>query len=340
MMKQVLSAEAAMARAIDCARLGLGKTFPNPIVGAVITSATGEVLSEGFHQGGDHAEVIALNAVKEIPAGSIIYISLEPCNHHGKTPPCVDAIINAGIKKVVYAVSDPNPIATGGAERLRTAGIEVESGIGEEQARLENRAWLTKMELGRPRITWKIASTMDGKVAASDGTSKWITGDLARTDVARMRSQVDGIVTSTATVIADDPLLTSKGLGKNPVRIVMGATELSAQMQISNDAAETVLLKSQNFDDLLSLAKERGFNELLIESGPTFGTALLRENLIDEIVLFQAPTLLGSGTPSIGDLGITNIAGRLDFEISDVEVIGSDLKITLFKSANSTESGR
>jgi diaminohydroxyphosphoribosylaminopyrimidine deaminase/5-amino-6-(5-phosphoribosylamino)uracil reductase len=340
MMKQVLSAEAAMARAIDCARLGLGKTFPNPIVGAVITSATGEVLSEGFHQGGDHAEVIALNAVKEIPAGSIIYISLEPCNHHGKTPPCVDAIINAGIKKVVYAVSDPNPIATGGAERLRAAGVEVESGIGEEQARLENRAWLTKIELGRPRITWKIASTMDGKVAASDGTSKWITGDLARTDVARMRSQVDGIVTSTATVIADDPLLTSKGLGKNPVRIVMGATELSAKMQISNDAAETVLIKSRNFDELLSLAEERGFNDLLIESGPTFGTALLRENLIDEIVLFQAPTLLGSGTPSIGDLGITNIAGRLDFEISDVEVIGSDLKITLFKSANSAESGR
>jgi diaminohydroxyphosphoribosylaminopyrimidine deaminase/5-amino-6-(5-phosphoribosylamino)uracil reductase len=340
MMKQVLSAEAAMARAIDCARLGLGKTFPNPIVGAVITSATGEVLSEGFHQGGDHAEVIALNAVKEIPAGSIIYISLEPCNHHGKTPPCVDAIINAGIKKVVYAVSDPNPIATGGAERLRAAGVEVESGIGEEQARLENRAWLTKIELGRPRITWKIASTMDGKVAASDGTSKWITGDLARTDVARMRSQVDGIVTSTATVIADDPLLTSKGLGKNPVRIVMGATELSAQMQISNDAAETVLIKSRNFDELLSLAEERGFNDILIESGPTFGTALLRANLIDEIVLFQAPTLLGSGTPSIGDLGITNIAGRLDFEISDVEVIGSDLKITLFKSANSAESGR
>jgi diaminohydroxyphosphoribosylaminopyrimidine deaminase/5-amino-6-(5-phosphoribosylamino)uracil reductase len=340
MMKQVLRAEAAMARAIDCARLGLGKTFPNPIVGAVITSEDGEVLSEGFHQGGDHAEVIALNAVKEIPAGSILYVSLEPCNHHGKTPPCVDAIIKSGIKKVVYSVSDPNPAAAGGAERLRAAGIEVESGIGEKLARLENRAWLTKMELGRPRITWKIASTMDGKVAASDGSSKWITGDLSRTDVARMRSQVDGIVTSTATVIADDPLMTSKGFGKNPVRIVMGATELSSKMQVFNDAAETVLINSRNFDDLLSLAKERGFNELLIESGPTFGTALLRANLIDEIVLFQAPTLLGSGTPSIGDLGITNIAARLDFEISDVEVIGADLKITLFKSANSTESGR
>jgi diaminohydroxyphosphoribosylaminopyrimidine deaminase/5-amino-6-(5-phosphoribosylamino)uracil reductase len=339
-MKQVLRAEAAMARAIDCARLGLGKTFPNPIVGAVITSATGEVLSEGFHQGGDHAEVTALNAVKEIPAGAILYVSLEPCNHHGKTPPCVDAIIKSGLKKVVYAVSDPNPAAAGGADRLRAAGIEVETGIGEVQARLENRAWLTKIELGRPRITWKIASTMDGKVAASDGSSKWITGELARTDVANMRSQFDAIITSTATVIADDPLMTSKGFGKNPVRIVMGRTEINAGAQIMDGSAETIFIKSQNLKDLIALANERGFNQVLIESGPTFGTALLREDLIDEVVLFQAPTLLGSGTPSIGDLGITNIAGRLDFEISDVEVIGSDLKITLFRSANSTESGR
>ena len=329
-----------MARAIDCARLGLGTTYPNPIVGAVITSATGEIVSEGFHQGGDHAEVIAINTAKEIPAGAILYVSLEPCSHHGKTPPCVDAIINSGIKKVVYAVNDPNPAAAGGADRLRAAGIEVESGIGEVQARLENRAWLTKMELGRPRITWKIASTMDGKVAASDGSSKWITGELARTDVAHMRSQFDAIITSTATVIADDPLMTSKGFGKNPVRIVMGRTEINTGAQIMDSSAETIFIKSQNLKDLIVLANERGFNQVLIESGPTFGTALLREDLIDEIVLFQAPTLFGSGKPAIGDLGITNISGRLDFGISDVEMIGSDLKITLIKSDNGTEGGR
>ena len=339
-MKQVLSAEAAMAHAIDCARLGLGQTYPNPIVGAVITSATGEVLSQGFHQGADHAEVIAINAVKELPAGSIIYITLEPCNHHGKNPPCVEAIIKSGIKKVVYAVRDPNPTAAGGAERLRQAGLEVQSGVGEAQARLENRAWLTKIEKGRPRITWKIAATLDGKVAASDGSSKWITGELARADVARMRSQADGIVTSTATVIADDPAMTSKGFGKNPVRIVMGSRETQAKTQIMDGAAETLLIKSRDFKDLIALANERGFNQVLIESGPTLGTALVREDLIDEIVLFQAPAFLGSGTPLIGDLGITNISGRLDFEISDVEMIGSDLKITLIKSANRTESGR
>ena len=340
MMKQELSAEAAMARAIDRARLGLGKTYPNPIVGAVITNATGEFISDGFHQGGDHAEVIAINTAKEIPTGSILYVTLEPCSHHGKTPPCVDAIIKSGIKKVVYAVSDPNPVAAGGAERLRAAEIEVQSGIGEVQARFENRAWHTKMELGRPRITWKIAATLDGKVAASDGSSKWITGELARTNVAQMRSQADAIVTSTATVIADDPLMTSKGFGKNPVRIVMGTTKIKAGAQIMDGSAETIFIKSHNFKDLIALANERGFNQLLIESGPTFGTALLREDLIDEIVLFQAPTLFGSGTAAIGDLGITNISGRLDFEISEVEMIGSDLKITLIKSANGTEGGR
>jgi len=333
-MNQVLSAEAAMARAIDCARLGLGKTFPNPIVGAVITSATGEFISEGFHQGADHAEVVAIQAAKEIPAGSNIYVSLEPCNHHGKTPPCVDAIIKAGISKVIYAVSDPNPVASGGADRLKAAGIEVISGLNEIQARYENRAWLTKIEKQRPRITWKIASTMDGKVAASDGSSKWITGEPARADVALMRSKADAIVTSTATVNADNPLLTSKGTGSNPVRIVMGDTEIAANSQILGNDAETVLIKSHDFKDLINVANDRGFNQLMIESGPTFGTALLRADLIDEIVLFQAPTFLGAGLSAIGDLGITNISGRLDFEISDFEVIGADLKITLVKNSN------
>jgi diaminohydroxyphosphoribosylaminopyrimidine deaminase/5-amino-6-(5-phosphoribosylamino)uracil reductase len=340
MMNQVLSADAAMARAIECARLGLGKTFPNPIVGAVITSATGEFISEGFHQGGDHAEVVAIKAAKDIPAGSIIYVTLEPCNHLGKTPPCTEAIVSAGLSKVVYAVSDPNQVAAGGAERLREAGIEVVAGQGEIEARHENRGWLTKIELGRPRITWKIASTMDGKVAASDGSSKWITGELARADVALMRSQFDAIVTSTATVKEDDPLLTSKGFGKNPVRIVMGVSEIPVDAKILNTDAETVLIKSREAKDLIALAKDRGFNQLMVESGPTFGTSLLSEELIDEIVLFQAPTFLGSGTPAIGDLRISNISGRLDFEIADVEVIGADLKITLIKSAKPIESGR
>lgn len=339
-MNQILSADAAMARAIECARLGLGKTFPNPIVGAVITSASGEFISEGFHQGGDHAEVVAIKAAQKIPAGSIIYVTLEPCNHQGKTPPCTEAIISAGIFKVVYAVSDPNPIASGGGQRLQSAGIAVESGLGERESRYVNRAWLTKIELGRPRITWKIASTMDGKVTASDGSSKWITSEPAREDVAVMRSQVDAIVSSTATVLADNPGLTAKGFGKNPVRIVMGLREMSKDLQIFDSAAETIVIKSHDFQELIKMSNQHGFNELMIETGPTFGTALIKEDLVDEIVLFQAPTFLGAGRSAIGDLGITNIAGRLDFEIADVEVIGPDLKITLQKSAKPTEGGR
>jgi len=339
-MNQVLSAEAAMARAIECARAGLGKTFPNPIVGAVITTSTGEFISEGFHQGADHAEVVAINAAKSIPAGAIIYVTLEPCNHQGKTPPCTQAIIAAGIKKVLYAVSDPNPIAAGGGEYLRASGIDVGQGLLESEAAFDNRAWITKIAKERPRITWKIASTMDGKVAAADGTSKWITSEIARADVALLRSQADAIVTSTATVRADNPLLTSKGAGKNPVRIVMGSSEITSSSQILNADSETVAIKSRDLQELINLAQARGFNQLLIESGPTFGTALLKAGLIDEVILYQAPTFFGSGTPSISDLGVATISERLDFEIADVEVIGADLKITLIKSANQEEGGR
>ena len=339
-MNQVISADAAMARAIECARAGLGKTFPNPIVGAVITSAKGEFISEGFHGGTEHAEVIAIAAAKEIPAGSIIYVTLEPCNHQGKTPPCTEAIIDAGIKKVLYAVSDPNPVAAGGAEHLRASGIEVEQGLLESEAAFDNRAWMTKIAKQRPRITWKIASTMDGKVAAADGTSKWITSELARADVALLRSQADAIVSSTATVKADNPLLTSKGAGKNPVRIVMGRSEIASGSQILNADAETIAIKSRDLQELIILANSHGFNQLLIESGPTFGTALLKAGLIDEVILYQAPTFFGSGAPSISDLGVSTISERLDFEIADVEVIGADLKITLIKSANQEEGGR
>ena len=181
---------------------------------------------------------------------------------------------------------------------------------------------------------------MDGKVAAADGTSKWITSELARADVALLRSQVDAIVTSTATVKADDPLLTSKGAGQNPVRIVMGGAEIASGLQILNSDAETIAIKSRDLQALILLAKARGFNQLLIESGPTLGTALLKADLIDEVILYQAPTFFGSGTPAISDLGVASISQRLDFEIADVEVIGTDLKITLVKSANLEESGR
>jgi len=335
-----LNDAAAMQLAIDCARTGLGYTFPNPIVGAVIVNAAGELISEGAHLGTDHAEVIAIKAAGIIAEGTTLYVTLEPCNHHGKTPPCVDAIIAAGITRVVYAISDPNQMAAGGAQALRAAGVEVIAGVMESEAKFENRDWLTKIETGRPRFIWKIASTMDGKVAASDGTSKWITSELSRADVAQMRSQADAIVTSTATVITDDSLLTSKGIGGNPVRIVMGNTPLPKEAKILGLDAETKIIASCEIQDLINFAIERGFNSVLIEAGPTFGTALLRAGIVDEIVLFQAPTFLGAGIPAIGDLGITTINERLDFEIASVDLIGADIKITLLKSNHQSESGR
>ena len=320
---------AAMQRAINLAHLGLGLTFPNPIVGAVIVDSKGAFISEGFHQGSEHAEVIAISAAESIPPGSTLFISLEPCNHFGKTPPCVDAIINAGISRVVYAIDDPNPVAAGGADRMKAAGIEVISGIGAASAEFVNRDWLTKIRKKRPRIIWKIASTMDGIISAADGTSMWITSEASREDVAKMRSQSDAILTSTGTVIADNPLLTSKGFGKNPIRIVMGMRNIELSAKVRSTDAETLFIQSHRVEDLLKILADRGFNQIMIESGPTFGTALLKERLVDEIVLFQAPTFLGAGTNSIGDLGIKSLSDRRDFKIAQIESIGTDVKITL-----------
>lgn len=326
-----------MQRAINISLLGQGRTFPNPIVGAVLLGATGELLSEGAHVGLDHAEVIAIKSAPRIPAGSSLFVTLEPCNHQGKTPPCVTSIIEAGISRVIFAVSDPNPLAAGGASALRKAGVEVLSGSLEEEARFVNRHWLTKMESARPRFTWKIASTMDGKVAASDGSSKWITSELARAEVALMRSQADAILTSTATVIADDPTLTSKGVGKNPLRIVMGNTPLSKDAKILGDEAETKIIASREISELIKLTLELGCNNVMIEAGPTFGSALLAAGIIDEVVLFQAPTFLGSGKSAIADLGVKTLNQRLDFKIANLQQIGADIKVTLLRTSTEGE---
>ena len=320
----------AMARAIELSRLGLGRTYPNPIVGAVILSPTGEVIGEGFHQGSDHAEVIAINNATNIPLGSILFCTLEPCNHVGLTPACTDAIINAGISKVVFAVTDPNPIAKGGEAAMRGAGIDVTSGLMSDEAAEANRDWLTKIVKARPRFTWKIASTLDGKIAAKDATSKWITSEAARSDVTILRSQADAILTGTGTVLADNPSLTCRGAGLDPVRIVMGVREIPGEFAVHSNNARTIFIKSRDITELLALMSVEGFNRVLIESGPTLGTALLKAGLIDEVILYQAPTFLGSGTSSISDLGISTLTERMDFEIKSVEKVGPDIKTVMY----------
>jgi len=317
----------AMRHALSLALRGEGRTGANPIVGAVILDADGQPIAEGFHAGGDHAEVVAIKSLSSIPAGSTIVVTLEPCNHTGKTGPCVDAIINAGFARVVYAVSDPNPIASGGADRLREAGIEVISGVLEVASRFFNRAWLSVIEKKRPLFIWKIAATLDGKTAAADGTSKWITSESSREFVSLLRRNSDAILVGTGTVIADNPtLIPHDGEDvKNPLRVVMGTREIPEGFNLHDDQAETLHVKSHDFDELIAQLLARGIKQVFVESGSELGTAMVSAGLIDEIMLFQAPTILGAGRTFIGDLGITTLDQRFDLEILAHRQIGTDL---------------
>jgi diaminohydroxyphosphoribosylaminopyrimidine deaminase/5-amino-6-(5-phosphoribosylamino)uracil reductase len=323
-----MSIEQLMQRAIDLSLQGQSLTYPNPIVGAVIADSSGKIISEGFHQGADHAEVLAIKNAKSIPADATIFVTLEPCNHFGKTPPCTDAIISAGIKNVVFATTDPNPMAAGGANKLKEAGIKVTDGVLAKEASFANRAWLTKVEKNRPRFILKIASTLDGKVAAADGSSKWITSESSRADVAKLRACSDAILTSSKTVIADNPTLDSKGMGKNPYRIVVGQSEINPDANIFNALAKSKVIKTRDFAVLLDFVKNEGFNQVLVEAGATFGSALLAAGLIDEIVLYIAPAILGAGLSSIADLGIKSIDQKLALEPLTHEQIDQDIKLT------------
>lgn len=321
-----------MARAIELSKQGLGRTFPNPIVGAVIVSPSGEIIGEGFHSGGDHAEVVALSycASRGISTiGSTIYVSLEPCNHRGKRPPCTQAILEARIARVVFAVHDPNPIAMGGSEYLRSQGIEISAHILEDESAFANRAWIHKIIRQRPYITWKIASTFDGFSAALDGTSKWITSEESRSLVQRMRAESDAIMIGTGTALADDPSLIPKGDARRPMRIVMGQRKLPPEAKLNDSQAQTLFLPSHESKVMIAKINELGLNSILLEAGPTLGTALLLENLIDEIHWFQAPTLLGTGKKSVGDLHIKTLSQRRNFVITKSELIGPDLHTLL-----------
>lgn len=322
---------AAMHRAVLLAAQGAGRTGSNPVVGAVIIDAQGEIISEGFHAGGDHAEVVAIKSAPTIPAGSTMVVTLEPCNHTGKTGPCTEAIISAGIKNVVFAVRDPNPVAAGGRSYLESAGVVVSEGILEEAARFVNRAWLSVLEKGRPHFIWKIAATLDGKTAAIDGTSQWITGPQARSFVSELRRKSDAIAVGTGTILADDPeLIPHDGVvQKNPLRVVVGERSIPNNAKVLDGRAETFHHQSRDCGALVTALLARGINGVLVEAGSTLGTALFQAGLIDEIILIQAPTLLGSGRSFIEDLGIKTLADRIDVQLISHSQIGSDLAIYL-----------
>ena len=324
-----------LKRANELACLGLGKTGSNPIVGAVVVGIDGAIIGEGFHKSGPHAEVVALEQADQSAKGATLFVTLEPCNHQGKTGPCTEAIIKAGITKVVYAVRDLNSLASGGAKALEAAGIEVVFNSEVAEIAHSNRAWLHKIKNNRPYFIWKIATTLDGRTAAIDGSSKWITGEESRAEVSKLRSESSAILIGTATALSDNPNLIPRDLEttrqSNPVRIVMGLREIPSDFNLNNDAAETIFLRSHDFSELLKLCVERDFSQVFVESGSELGTALLKAGLIDELVIFQAASLLGSGLSFIGDLGATNIKEKMDFLIRDVAQFGNDLKITLTK---------
>jgi len=323
----------AMQRAIALAEKGLGKTAPNPIVGAVIIDATGAIVAEGFHdrnQSSDHAEVVAIKAAGAKAKGSTIVVTLEPCNHTGITGPCVQAIIDAGITTVVYAVADPNKKAAGGTAALRTAGITVVEGVMQDEAAFSNRAWLMKIRKNRPFFTWKVAATLDGKVAAADGTSKWITNEASRADVQVLRRQADAILVGTNTVIADNPHLVPRGdfegFTNNPIRVVCGEQELPKDAHIFDDAAQTVVVKSKDLDVLVEKLNELGVNHVFVEAGPTLGSAMLDGCLLDELIMYQAPSLLGTGKHFFAFDYPTTITDQMRMDHLGTQVFDGDVK--------------
>ncbi len=325
----------AMQRAITLAEKGLGKTAPNPIVGAVIIDAFGALVGEGFHDrmnSPDHAELVAIKATGEKSKGSTLVVSLEPCNHSGATAPCTKAIIDAGISSVVYAMRDPNMKAAGGADALRAAGVNVISGVLEKEAAFSNRAWLMKMKKNRPFFTWKVATTLDAKVAASDGTSKWITNESSRADVQTLRRQADAIVVGTNTVIADNPHLIPRGefpgFTRNPIRVICGEQDLPSDAHIFDDDAQSVVVKTKDLDILVEKLNELGLNHVLVEAGPTLASAMVDHCLMDELVIYQAPTLLGSGKPFFCFDYPSTIAGQMRLEHMSTQILDGDIKST------------
>ena len=330
-----VDAAAAMHLAIEQALAVKGSTYPNPPVGAVILDAGGALAGVGATEpaGGAHAEVVALRAAGDRAAGGTAVVTLEPCNHHGRTPPCVDALLAAGIGAVVYAVSDPNPAAAGGADRLRAAGLAVTGGVcAEAVSRGPLREWLHKQRTGTPHVTWKFATSIDGRSAAADGSSQWITSEAARADLHRRRSAADAIVVGTGTVFADNPSLTARLPDgtlspQQPLRVVVGEREIPPESTVLSDDSATLLLRTRDPFEVIRVLAER--TDVLLEGGPTLAGAFLRAGLVHRILAYVAPILLGGPVTAVDDVGVASIASALRWNYDDVQRIGPDLLLSM-----------
>ncbi|PYI67618.1 bifunctional diaminohydroxyphosphoribosylaminopyrimidine deaminase/5-amino-6-(5-phosphoribosylamino)uracil reductase RibD [Arthrobacter livingstonensis] len=333
----------AMETALAAARQGVRGA--NPLVGAVIIDADGTVLAIGRHLGAGtpHAEADAINSLRgtrrDLSAATMV-VTLEPCDHQGRTAPCSQAIIDAGIGNVVYAVDDPHAQAAGGADRLRLEGINVRSGLMDTEALDMNRQWFAAVKAGRPFVTARLAQTVDSRIAAADGTSQWITSPESRQDSHTLRGRVDAIVVGTGTVMADNPRLTARGpdgseSAHQPLRVVMGLREVAADAAVRH-RQDPGFLQLHTHDPAVVVRElhSRGVGHLMIEGGSKISAAFLAAGLVDELIVYLAPTLLGSGIPALNDLGIGTLAQAQQWEwdattTGPVERLGPDLKLTL-----------
>jgi len=325
---------ALMQRALDAARLG-PEADPNPRVGCVVTDAVGRVVGVGHHRGAGtpHAEVEALAAAGEAARGGTAHVTLEPCHHSGRTGPCTGALLDAGVAAVRYAVPDPDPAAAGGAAHLAAAGVDVAPGPLRDEAEQLNATWLHARRTGRPWVVWKSATTLDGRTAAPDGSSRWITGESARADVHALRARCGAVVVGTGTALADDPALTVRDASgspaaRQPLRVVVGTRPLPADARLLDGTAEVLALDTHDPSTVLDALLERGVHHVLLEGGATLAAAFLRAGLVDEVVTYVAPALLGSGPAAVADLGTSSIDGALRLETVDVTVLDGDVRIT------------
>lgn len=349
-----------MAAALQLARLGLKTTHPNPRVGCLI-AVNGEVVGSGWHKkaGEGHAEINALREAGDKAAGGTAYVTLEPCSHSGRTPPCVEALINAKIARVVCAMEDPNPAVNGGGiQKLQQAGIEVQSGLMAAEAEELNAGFLMRMRQQRPWVRVKLAQSMDGHVALANGSSQWISGPEARADVQHWRARSDVILTGVGTVLADNPSLNVRNNdnARQPLRVIVdshwrtpaiakllslpgavliaGLRDVPVPAELSDSAAECMAFAAEggrvSLPAVLSELAKRGLNEVQVEAGATLCGALIQQELVDEVLIYQAPIILGGAAMSpFATPRLDNMEDRVHLKWTDSRRIGQDLRLRL-----------
>jgi diaminohydroxyphosphoribosylaminopyrimidine deaminase/5-amino-6-(5-phosphoribosylamino)uracil reductase len=345
---------AALERALALA--ANGPVGVNPRVGCLVLDRHGELVGQGWHDGAGtpHAEVVALGQAGDLARGGTAVVTLEPCDHTGRTGPCSLALLDAGVSHVVYGRPDDAAPAAGGAARLRAAGVDASlTHDGGLRAQCDGlvAGWAHARELGRPLVTWKLASTLDGRVAAEDGTSRWITSAAARADVHRLRAEHDTVLVGTGTALADDPALTVRGAdgapaARQPLRAVMGLRSLPAESTLGlalaapSAQAPVLPLRTREPKDALQQLWDADRRQVLLEGGPTLSAAFWHAGLVDRVVAYVAPALLGTGATAVADLGITTIADAARLSLDDVTRVGSDVRLTLTPLARGSQAAR